>query len=238
MMRRIKILMLVTAFGAAAVTAAIGQDGPALQPTYSLAALKGKLVREIPSPEERLEITSAIEAGDVLRTGWRSSAQITSPEMSTNFHISPRTRVRLASDQPGVLLELQKGRLRAVFGKISEGPDAERIVITPSAILAVRGTEYGVAVSKAGDTSVVVFSGVVDVTDIGKSTPSVSIGAGQFCNIPRGEGPTHPMSHMMGPGDWNHGQMPGSMSGHGSDGMMGEHGSGHVHGGGTMGHGG
>jgi len=237
-MRWISVLMLVIAIAAGATTAAIGQEGFARKPEYSLTFLKGKLVRETPAPEERLTIDSAVKAGDVLRTGWRSSAKISSPGLGTSFHISPRSTIRLASDQPGVLLEVQKGRLRAVFDKISEGPSAERIITTPSAILAVRGTEYGVAVSKAGDTSVVVFSGVVDVTDSGGATPSVSITAGQFCNIPRGQGPSNPTPHSMGPGDWDHGQMPSSMSGHGTNGSMGGHGSGHSHGGGAMGHGG
>lgn len=235
---RISILMLLAGFGASAMTAAIGHGDSAPEPTYQLAALKGKLVRENPAPEQRLEVASAIEAGDVLRTGWRSSAEVSTPELGTSFHISPRTRVRLASDQPGVLLELQKGRLRAVFDKISEGPEAERIVVTPSAILAIRGTEYGVAVSKAGDTSVVVFSGVVDVMDIARGGPPVGIAAGQFCNIPRGGRPSDPMTHMMGSGDWDHGQMPSSMSGHGASGSMGGHGPGHSRGGGAMGHGG
>ena len=237
-MRWISVLMLVIAIAAGATTAAIGQEGFARKPEYSLTFLKGKLLRETPAPKERLTIDSAVKAGDVLRTGWRSSAKISSSGMGTSFHISPRSTVRLASDQPGVLLEVQKGRLRAVFDKISEGPSAERIITTPSAILAVRGTEYGVAVSKAGDTSVVVFSGVVDVTDIEHGGPPVPVSMGEFCTIPRGGRPSSPMPHMMNAGGWDHGQMPGSMGGHGATGSMGGHGSGHTRGGGAMGHGG
>jgi len=237
-MRRFVILLFLVGFWLVAAVTATDRGEGERRPTYSVVAVKGKLLREHPEPEKRLQIASEIAAGDVLRTGWRSSAEIVSPEAGARFVVASRTRVRLAGDRPGVLLEVQKGRLRALFEKISEGPSAERIITTPSAILAVRGTEYGVAVSKSGDTSVVVFSGVVDVTDIGKAAPSISIGAGQFCNIPRGGGPSQPMSHMMNSGDWNHGQMPGSMSGHGGDSMMGDHGSGRSGSHGSMGHGG
>lgn len=234
MKQRLPFLLIVLA----AATLASGGNQEPPEPTYSVAAVKGKLLREEPSPEERLLVGSDVAAGSVLRTGWRSFAEIVSPAVGARFVIDPRTRVRLASGQPGVLLEMQKGRLRAVFDKISEGPSAERIVTTPSAVLAVRGTEYGVAVSKAGDTSVVVFSGIVDVTDLGGAAAPVAVSAGQYCNIPRGEVPGHAMPHSMGPGDWDHGHMPGSMAGHGSGSMMGGHGSGHSRGGGTMGHGG
>jgi len=238
MMRRLVIFLSLAGSLLVAVAMATDRGEGLLQPTYLVVAVKGKLLRELPEPEERLQVASEVAAGNVLRTGWRSSAEIVSPEAGARFVVASRTRIRLADDRPGVLLEVQKGRLRALFDKITEGPSAERIITTPSAILAVRGTEYGVAVSKAGDTSVVVFSGVVDVTDLGKATPTVSISAGQFCNIPRGGGPSQPMSHMMNSGDWSHGQMPGSMSGHGGDSMMGDHGSGRSGSHGSMGHGG
>jgi hypothetical protein len=234
MKHRFPILLIVLA----AAALASGGKQEILQPTYSVAAVKGKLLREEPLPETRLQLAADVVAGSVLRTGWRSSAEIVSPEAGARFVIDPRTRVRMATDRPGVLLEVRKGLVRALFDKITEGPSPERIVTTPSAVLAVRGTEYGVAVSKAGDTSVVVFSGMVDVTDIGGVAAPVSVSAGQYCNIPRGEAPGHPMPHSMGPGDWDHGHMPGSMSGHGSGSMMGGHGSGHSRGGGSMGHGG
>lgn len=234
MKHRLTFLLIVLA--AAALASGGRQEIP--QPTYSVAAVKGKLLREEPLPETRLQLGSNVAAGSVLRTGWRSSAEIVSPEAGAAFVIDPRTRVRMASDRPGMLLEVQKGRVRALFDKITEGPSKERIVTTPSAVLAVRGTEYGVAVSKAGDTSVVVFSGMVAVTDLRGAAAPVSVAAGQYCNIPKGEAPGRAMPHSMGPGDWDHGHMPGSMSGHGSGSMMGSHGSGHSSGGGSMGHGG
>lgn len=238
MMRRSLAFIGLAVVGAVAMSTATDTVDPTSTPLYALASLKGKLVREEPAPEERLAIDSPIQAGDLLRTGWRSSAEIVSSDSASTFHLGSRTRVRLASERPGVLLEVEKGRLRAVFDKATEGPEAERIVVTPSAVLSVRGTEYGVAVSKSGDTQVVVFSGVVDVEDMGRGGTPVSVSMGEFCTIPRGDRPSSPMPHMMNAGDWDHGRMPGSMGGHGATGSMGGHGSGHSHGGGAMGHGG
>ena len=185
-------------------------------PTYSVAAVKGKLLRLEPEPEERLQVGSVVEAGSLLRTGWRSSATIASPQAASTFLIGTRTRFRTASGQPGVLLELDKGRARAIFDAISEGPSPERIVTTPSAMLAVRGTEYGVAVSRAGNTSVVVFSGVVAVTDRAGTAPAVMVSAGQYCDIAKGKLPGAVQRHGLGRSDWDHGKMPHSASGQGA----------------------
>lgn len=245
-----RLLTLLIVVAAAAL--ASGFKHEPLKPTYSVRAVKGKLLREAPLPEHRLQVGADVAAGSVLRTGWWSSAEIVSPEAGAKFVIGSRSRVRMASEQPGVLLEVEKGRLRAVFDKITEGPSAERIVSTPSAVLAVRGTEYGVAVSKSGDTSVVVFSGVVEVNGLDRTAPPVAVSAGQYCKIARGKAPSDAMPHSMGRSDWDHGRMPhsmgrsdwdhgrmpGAMSGHESGSMMGGRGSGHSSGGGSMGHGG
>ena len=203
--------------------------------SYEVAAVKGKLLREDPLPQEKLRLGDQATSGALLRTGWRSSAEIAAPEEGVRFTLSSRTRVRLATDRPGVLLEVEKGRLRAVFEKLSSGPTRDRNVVTPSAILAVRGTEYGVAVSKSGETNVVVFSGVVDVTDLAAHGPAVSVKAGEYCTIQRGQLPSRAMPHHMNRGGWDKGHMPSSMSGHGSGSSMGHHKSGHSSSG-SMGH--
>jgi hypothetical protein len=204
---------------------------------YEVVAVKGKLVREEPAPEVKLRPGDQAASGSLLRTGWKSSAEIVVPEEGAHFTLGSRTQVRLSGDGPGVILEVGKGRLRAVFDKLTSGPTRERNVVTPSAILAVRGTEYGVAVSKSGETNVVVFSGVVDVTDLAAHGPAVSVQAGEYCMIRRGQPPSRAMPHEMDARSWDKGHMPGSMSGHGSGSSMGHHNSGHSSSG-SMGHGG
>lgn len=233
-----KILGVVIAMAAGLPVVGTSAPNDELSPpiSYEVAAVKGKLVREDPLPELKLRPGDSAAPGSLLQTGWRSTAEIVAPEEGAHFTLGSRTRARLSMDRPGVLLEVEKGRLRAVFDKLTAGPARERTVVTPSAILAVRGTDYGVAVAKSGDTSVVVFSGIVEVTDLGAIGPAVSVKAGEYCTIQRGQLPSRAMPHDMSRGTWDQGHMPGSMSGHGSGSSMGAHSGGHSSGG-SMGHG-
>ena len=230
------ILVLGVAAGLFTMGAALTESEESVSFSYEVAAVKGKLLREDPAPQTKLRSGDRANSGALLRTGWRSSAEIGVSGEGAQFTLGSRTRVRLAKDRPGVLLEVEKGRLRAVFEKLTVGPTRDRTVVTPSAILADRGTEYGVAVSKSGDTNVVVFSGTVDVTDLGGHRPAVSVKAGEYCTIQRGQLPSRAMPHHMNRGGWDKGHMPTSMSGHGSGSSMGPHKGGHS--GGSMGHGG
>jgi hypothetical protein len=192
----------------AVLTLSAGGDENTTAPTYEVAEVKRKLFREQPEPEEQLEAGARPIAGDLLRTGSRSSAEIVCPDFGARFRLSSKTRARLAGDRPGVLLEVERGSLRAIFGKFLGEDAPERIVTTPSAVLAVRGTEYGVDVSKSGDTTVTVFSGEVDVVDLDRSMPSIRIRAGEYSTIRRGKTPGAPRPHGINQKDWDGGRRP------------------------------
>lgn len=181
-------------------------------PSYRVTEVKRKLFREEPEPEVTLEVGSRPKAGELLRTGSRSSAVIFSPEYQAAFSLQSKTRVRLAGDRAGVLLEVERGSLRALFDALSVDDPPERLVETPSAVLAVRGTEYGVEVDASGNTEIAVFSGVVDVVDIAREGPPVRVRAGQYSTVRRGQRPSEPMSHGMTSGDWDRGHRPEAKS--------------------------
>jgi uncharacterized membrane protein YgcG len=181
-------------------------------PSYEVTEIKRKLFREEPAPEVQLEVNANLSAGQLLRTGSRSSATILSPEYGASFLLKAKTRARLASDRPGVLLELERGSLRAIFDKWTGEDSPERIVVTPSAVLAVRGTEYGVEVTKSGTTNVTVFSGEVEVMDINRAWAPVRVKAGQYSTIKRGKSPRAPMPHRTSSSDWDRGYRPGAMN--------------------------
>jgi hypothetical protein len=197
----------------AAMIAAVAMGGiseEAVVPSYEVVELERKLFRETPEPELQLDVGARPQAGDLLRTGSRSSAEILCAEAGARFHLGSKTRARLASEAPGVLLELERGRLRALFDGFVGGEAPDRLVTTPSAVLAVRGTEYGVDVDGKGNTRVVVFSGEVDVVDVGGLGDPVRVGAGQYCDIRRGKPARPPAQHQVGPKDWDHGGGVGS----------------------------
>jgi hypothetical protein len=173
---------------------------------YEVVSVKRQLLLDAVDGERALEAGDVAKSGDRLRTGSRSRAELEAAEHATRFVISSKTRFRLAHDKPGVLLEIERGSLRAIFGELSDGDDRERLVTTPSAVLAVRGTEYGVEVKKDGDTSVTVFEGTVEVWDVGGLGERVRVQAGQQARIKRGKVPSQPKPHGMTVGDWDRGQ--------------------------------
>jgi hypothetical protein len=101
------------------------------------------------------------KSGDEVETGWFSYALIASPSSRAKFEIFSGTSVRLADGTAGVLLSVERGRIRAAFDKIIGSEP--RVVKTPGALLAVRGTKFDVEVDPYGDTIVDVFEGVVEV---------------------------------------------------------------------------
>jgi hypothetical protein len=60
-----------------------------------------------------------------------------------------------------VLLSLERGKLHAIFDKITG--NEPRVVKTPGALLAVRGTQYTIEVDAGGNTKLDVHEGVVEV---------------------------------------------------------------------------
>jgi hypothetical protein len=186
--------------------ASIAQDPESL--TYDVVEVKRKLLLESSDGDRRLQTGDSASSGDALRTGWRARAELAVPERAARFHLGPSTRFRLTHDRPGVLLELERGRLRTIFGPDENGEPfpGERLVTTPSAVLAVRGTEYGVEVSKNGDTAVTVFEGNVEVSDLGGLSKPVNVGAAQSCRIQAGKAPSAPRPHNLGARDWDRGR--------------------------------
>lgn len=209
-----RITIAAVIFFAAATIAAVGGDDPQIL-TYEVVAVDGKLFLEAEPEPHRLNVDDHAVSGDHLRTGSSSSAAIGVPSHTALFRLDAKTSCTLAHERPGVLLHIEKGRLRAIFGEYSG--TAPRLVTTPSAVLAVRGTEYGLRVKKNGDTNLIVFSGVVEVTDIDALGPPVRVEAGQKTRVRFGRPPEAPKNHRMSPMDWERGwsSSPQGMSGSG-----------------------
>lgn len=201
-MKRI-IVSLVIAM--AALGAAPGQVAEDLL-DYEVVAVKRHLLLVTDGNELELQPGYHAQSGDSLRTGSRSSADLHIADRAANFHIGTKTSFHLAHGTPGVLIDIERGSIRAIFGKLPEGDDSERLVTTPSAVLAVRGTEYGLEVEKDGDTTLVVFEGTVEVRDLlGRSEP-VLVGAGLSTRIRTGRVPSAPSAHGISTTDWDRGQ--------------------------------
>lgn len=171
---------------------------------YEIVAVDGKLFLEAEPEAQRLQVGDRAVSGDRLRTGSSTTAAIGVPSHTTVFRLAAKTSCTLAHDRPGVLLHVEKGRVRAMFGSFTgSGP---RLVTTPSAVLAVRGTEYGLRVKKNGDTQIVVFDGVVEVSDSAGESPPIRVEAGQQSRVRVGRSVEAPVSHRLTPNDWDQGR--------------------------------
>jgi hypothetical protein len=200
MKHAISVVLWLTLVGAAPPS----EPPPKLQ--YDVTAVKRKLLLAEPDGERQLDAGDRRYSGDELRTGSRSSADLEVRQRAAAFHIGAKTEFRLAHGQPGVLLAVDRGSVRGVFNPLPEGDERERLVTTPSAVLAVRGTQYGIEVKKNGDTSLTVFAGEVEVRPFDSSGVVVRIRAGQATRIGLGKPPAQPWSHGVTTRDWDRGR--------------------------------
>ncbi|MBK6406482.1 MAG: hypothetical protein IPF66_16415 [Holophagales bacterium] len=119
---------------------------------YRFDEVKSKVVRVPGGDEERGVRVSAgdpAESGDVVKTGLFGRTVLAVPDRAARFEVFSSTRVRLAGGEPGVLLVLEKGRLKAAFDAFTGASEARRVA-APGALLAVRGTRYGLEVAGSG----------------------------------------------------------------------------------------
>src|SRR5438552_1531266 len=159
------------------------------------------------------------QSGDKVQTGWFSYALIASDHYRAKFEIFASTNVHLAGGAPGVILTLERGKLHAMFDKITG--NEPRVVETPGALLAVRGTQYEVEVDRDGRTNLKVFEGTVEVRSQLQPQIPVFVHAGETTNFGRQEPPqVHPMPNDHGPGPQQHGGPPHDGHDHPEGGMQ------------------
>lgn len=148
---------------------------------YRFEEVKSKVVRA-PGGDEARDLRVAVgdpaEAGDVVTTGFFGRTVLSVPERAARFEVFSSSRVKLAGGEPGILLVLEKGRIKAAFDAFTGASEARRVAV-PGAILAVRGTRYGVEVAD-GQSVLAVFEGTVELFPAG-GAPSMKVGRDEFC---------------------------------------------------------
>ena len=164
--------------------------------------------------ETKVAKGAAASSGDMVRTGWLGQTVIAVPDRNSRFEIFANSQVKLAGGEPGVLLVLEKGRIKAFFQALVEGSHEERRVAVPGALLAVRGTRYGVEVEKDGKSYLVVFEGVVEILRGAPNAEPIRVKAGEWSTFGPDSKPKVESMHTRGfmERNWNQGMRPdGSM---------------------------
>jgi hypothetical protein len=152
------------------VTVAMAAGVQAQSESGRVAAILGTMEIERGGTSEPATIGAPVFSGDRLRTGGGDQAKVVFQDDSV-LDLGPGTDVLLTKqvfDRTGrrseSRLRLSKGKLRAWVGEAYRGPRSRYEVETPTAIIAVRGTEFVVAYdSRAEVTAVVCMAGEVEV---------------------------------------------------------------------------
>ncbi len=136
-----------------------------------------------------------LAAGDELRTSRASTAEIVTDDGS-KIKLAPVSSFKMVTEnKDSVSLGLYFGRVRSWVKKFSKKFE----VRTPSAVCAVRGTDFMVQADADGSTSVEVYEGSVLAGDA--SGNSGLVRQGQRADITRGGGFTGPRDNPDEPSD-------------------------------------
>ena len=79
-----------------------------------------------------------------------------------------------------MVTHLSKGVIRFISGKMSKQGVK---IMTPTAVIGIRGTDFIVSVDDDGSTSISVEEGEVDVASIGGNDGATSVGVGQIGTV-------------------------------------------------------
>jgi hypothetical protein len=122
-------------------------------------------------PANPVKVNDEVQPGDVLRTKSLSKAQITFIDNST-LTISPESRVAIetymfdpAKKKRNAVIQLFRGLAHVVVSKVYQVVEPDFVVKTNTAIMGVRGTEFGIRLLPNSST-VLNLEGVLQVGNI------------------------------------------------------------------------
>lgn len=187
----------------------MGQESSLIE--YRFDQVRSKVVVTTASAESRASAGTVAHSGERVRTGWFGYALLAAPKYAARFEVFSGSEITLAGGVPGVILTLDRGRLKAIFDKITG--EEPRLVRTPGALLAVRGTRYGIEVGRDGVADLVVFDGIVEVRSPLRPEPLL-VRAGETCHFSMHTPPmAMPMPKGMNEGMWQRHGAGGGMDG-------------------------
>ncbi len=194
--------ILAAAFGV--LVAGAAASGEAAELAGELVSASGPV--QIRPLGERVWRAAALRAvlhpGDMLRTGPGGAAEVALVQgvfrlaENTVIILPPPRAVPAAAGEPtGIRLLLYRGR--ALFRILKDRLEGSFDVITPSVIVGVKGTTFGV--EQGARVGVVVFDGSVQVSLMGRpGAAPVIVGAGQFTVLGPDGQLTPPEPHQPG----------------------------------------
>jgi hypothetical protein len=122
-------------------------------------------------PANPVKLDDGVQPGDVLRTKSQSKAQITFIDNSI-LNISPESRVAIesymfdaAKEKRSAVLQLFQGLAHVVVNKVFTSAEPDFVIKTHTAIMGVRGTEFGIRLQPNSST-ILNLEGAVQVGNL------------------------------------------------------------------------
>jgi hypothetical protein len=122
-------------------------------------------------PATPVKVNDGVQIGDVLRTKSQSKAQITFADNSV-MTISPESRVGIeaymidsAQNKRNAVVQLFQGLAHVVVNKVFKAAEPDFVVKTPTAVMGVRGTDFGVRIYPI-TSEILNFEGLLQVGNI------------------------------------------------------------------------
>ena len=122
-------------------------------------------------PANPVKVDDGVEAGDVVRTKSLSKAMITFIDNST-LTISPESRVAIEEymfdpvrEKRNAVVQLFQGLAHVVVHKVFKPADPDFVIKTHTAIMGIRGTEFGIRLSP-NSSMILDFQGDIQVGNI------------------------------------------------------------------------
>ena len=122
-------------------------------------------------PATPVKVDDGVQTGDVLRTKSLSKAQITFIDNSI-LTIAPESRVGIeaymvdsAQNKRNAVVQLFQGLAHVVVSKVFKSTEPDFVVKTQTAIMGVRGTEFGIRL-QPNSSEILNFEGVLQVGNI------------------------------------------------------------------------
>jgi len=158
---------------------ALAQSSPSPANGCEVAALVG----QAQAGEQALQVGSRLEAGMELRTAPNSRLRLRCADGSS-LVMAADTQLRLeVMDLQGAQRQELRWNLRLGLIGQKVSPGGRWSVRTPTAVTAVRGTEFTVEVAEASTTAVLTKEGAVDVQPAGAGTRSAVGGLGGLSGL-------------------------------------------------------
>ena len=133
---------------------------------------------QLPAPAKRGDVLIPGQEIDT-RGGSRATIELTDGSLIV---VRPDSRIVLkdfrTANSSRELFDILLGQARVKINHFGGKPNPYR-VNSPTASIAVRGTEFSVAVTSVGDTEVVVYDGLVEVTNLSNPANKVLLHPGQ-----------------------------------------------------------